>query len=472
MRVILLLINAVIILGLQTKASGVDKSLIVISNLSKEPVSVVVYEPYTDFANQYTPTYKDILSASQKEYEINLYRATFIRISINAFNLELIAEPSDKINITVDGLDLAISIGGTKQELNSYYNFKYRANGGTKFYDVIDLIQNDWELDRTIHSLELEFKKSGAWVDSLLYIGKISESSYVLTKYEIESTLAGEMIKAYQDRYPRKSSDTNDKFLSWLTNRVDPFSPFFSSSLRTGYILSYLQAISERNDKFIRHSDATTYSPEDTYIVLAPENLKEYLWGISLYWSSHFAPLEYDHCDYFRRYKLNYPTSPFNSVLNEKIKCGNSNKVSGTAIFLSTREMSFFDAIRTFIGKRLLIDIWASWCAPCKMEFSNYDSLYFETLSKHKINQLYISIDDQNRSEAWKKDIEKFHLVGYHLLADNTLIESIKDIIFNGNEVIIPRYILLDENGRIISDDFHRPSNPKFKVELERLFKQ
>jgi hypothetical protein len=39
-------------------------------------------------------------------------------------------------------------------------------------------------------------------------------------------------------------------------------------------------------------------------------------------------------------------------------------------------------------------------------------------------------------------------------------------LIFEGGSIIIPRYILIDNDGTIISRDFMRPSNPAFREEL------
>ena len=73
-----------------------------------------------------------------------------------------------------------------------------------------------------------------------------------------------------------------------------------------------------------------------------------------------------------------------------------------------------------------------------------------------------ISIDDKKDYETWKKFVSDNQLGGVQLYADNAWeSQFVKDYVIDG----IPRFILLDTEGKIVSADAPRPSDEKL-IEL------
>ncbi|MGB1042815.1 MAG: TlpA family protein disulfide reductase [Tenacibaculum sp.] len=98
---------------------------------------------------------------------------------------------------------------------------------------------------------------------------------------------------------------------------------------------------------------------------------------------------------------------------------------------------------------------------PCTKEIP-----FLEKVEKqyHDKNIVFISlsIDKQKDKGKWKEMIADKNMKGIQLLADNDFkSDFIKDYIIT----TIPRFILLDPEGNIISSDAYRPSNPKL-IEL------
>ncbi|WP_435263550.1 TlpA family protein disulfide reductase [Tenacibaculum sp. nBUS_03] len=116
-------------------------------------------------------------------------------------------------------------------------------------------------------------------------------------------------------------------------------------------------------------------------------------------------------------------------------------------------------SLKDFKDKYVYIDVWATWCKPCKLEY-----VFLKELEEHfsKNDELQIiSISTDRKLEEWKKYITENSIKGMQLYSGaNSDFVKFYDI---GS---LPRFILLDKQGKIISPDEIRPSNPEL---LEKL---
>ncbi|MEL4308617.1 TlpA family protein disulfide reductase [Joostella sp. CR20] len=121
-----------------------------------------------------------------------------------------------------------------------------------------------------------------------------------------------------------------------------------------------------------------------------------------------------------------------------------------------------------FRGKYVYIDLWATWCGPCKKQIPYLKELE-EEYADDNIEFLSISLDKPADKEKWKKFVKDNNLTGVQLVADKAF-ESAVAINYSINA--IPRFLLFDTEGKIISSDAIRPSNPELKSQLDSILKK
>ncbi|MFC2109902.1 TlpA family protein disulfide reductase [Bacteroidota bacterium] len=127
------------------------------------------------------------------------------------------------------------------------------------------------------------------------------------------------------------------------------------------------------------------------------------------------------------------------------------------------KNVSFSD----FKGKYVYIDVWATWCAPCKQQIPYIKQLEKDLHGKN-IQFVSISMDKPKDHKKWKKFIKDQQLTGVQLFSDNAFDTRIaRDYKIDA----IPRFLLFDPEGRIIDARAKRPSDPRLKEQLEKLLK-
>ncbi|WP_439128405.1 TlpA family protein disulfide reductase [Polaribacter sp.] len=113
-----------------------------------------------------------------------------------------------------------------------------------------------------------------------------------------------------------------------------------------------------------------------------------------------------------------------------------------TAFTLNDSEISIDSILKTYQGKKILIDVWASWCGDCIKGLPSVKNLQNKF---PKVVFLFLSVD-KNRN-AWKNGIRRFKIKGEHYNLPNGMKSG--DFVDFLNLGWIPRYMVIDENGKI-----------------------
>ena len=124
---------------------------------------------------------------------------------------------------------------------------------------------------------------------------------------------------------------------------------------------------------------------------------------------------------------------------------------------------TFNSILDQYKGKVVYLDFWASWCGPCKKEMP-YSQKLQEKFKGQDVVFLYFSVD--RNGSSWRNMIKQFQLTGEHYRANAAVHQQLNQ---QFNVRSIPRYVLIDKNGKVVSANALRPSNPAVVEEINKL---
>lgn len=116
-------------------------------------------------------------------------------------------------------------------------------------------------------------------------------------------------------------------------------------------------------------------------------------------------------------------------------------------------------------GKYVYIDLWATWCGPCRAEIPFLQKIEEKYHGKN-IEFVSISIDKAKDNDKWKNFVADKNLGGVQLFADK---DWKSEFVMSYGVTGIPRFILIDPKGNIVKADAPRSSSAELIKELDSL---
>jgi len=120
-------------------------------------------------------------------------------------------------------------------------------------------------------------------------------------------------------------------------------------------------------------------------------------------------------------------------------------------------------SLSDFVGSVVYIDVWATWCGPCRAEMPFLHELESEYSDKN-VTFIGVSLDEEKNRQAWLDMMVDKDMKGVQLFADGWS-QITKDYAING----IPRFMLFDTEGNVASLDASRPSSDDIRPALDAL---
>lgn len=132
--------------------------------------------------------------------------------------------------------------------------------------------------------------------------------------------------------------------------------------------------------------------------------------------------------------------------------------------FLATNSKGETVSLDSFIGKFVVIDVWATWCGPCKYQSPKFDKVANTYKKSDDIVFIALSVDE--KIDKWIIDIKdkKVNVLQLHVKNETEFSK-----LYNISS--IPRFILIGKNGELINSSLPFPSTDEFEIELQKHLK-
>ena len=162
--------------------------------------------------------------------------------------------------------------------------------------------------------------------------------------------------------------------------------------------------------------------------------------------------------DYFEEIVSMPPAKKFLRAEQAKYVAINNNDIDGNPSLklsdglagMSDGEQILRKITEPYRGKLVLVDVWGTWCAPCK-ELLSKSAEEYERLKEFDLVYLYLCNGSSDKS--WKNVIKQYNLVGDNIVHYNLPSEQQSAIEKFIGVTGYPTYKIIDRNGDVLKFD-------------------
>ena len=362
------------------------------------------------FSNQDT-TYSTTATANGTfTISFNLDSTTYLNFGHGIETTAMYVHPGDKIKLTIDTelFDETIEYKGSSS--SSYLAKKYLLEEGNDFFGKVYYMSSGEAYKAVLDSFK---------IDVINEFGEITDSAFINSEI---TSINKDIIYCIGSQEKLANYSVDVKTYIWETRAIARDFNFYAA-------IDSLNSIDFNNmaEQYAAAFQASLNNVTDAeFIVTAKERI----------------------------------TKTTDSWLERKTAVDNMPKEGEPAIDFNYPDIEGNEiSLTSFKGKLVYVDVWATWCGPCKAEIPSLQKL--ET-DYHGKDITFMSVSVDTDKEAWEKMVAEKELGGVQLWADGWS-KITKDYAIFG----IPRFLLFDAKGNVISTNAPRPSSDEIRELLE-----
>lgn len=170
--------------------------------------------------------------------------------------------------------------------------------------------------------------------------------------------------------------------------------------------------------------------------------------------------LEEAYHDYNQRFPKSSQRAYIDQIMRPYLSSKTKGSVPGILLdSLSENYRNIEEIIRHHRGRVVYVDLWGSWCGPCREQFSHAEALK-KRFEGRPVDFVYIAFEhSKDPKKTWKESVFFYNLQGRHILGRKELEDHFRVLYDQNGTLLFPSYLLFDKKGNMITKWAERPDS-------------